>query len=141
MLKTYRKLPKYEDIIHLPHPISKRHPQMGTKERAAQFAPFAALTGHGAAIEEAARVTEAKRELAEDVKERLDEMLERMTEGTHIRLTYIYKDSYKEGGSYKELTGKVRRLKENTRTLILDTGVEMEIPLEDIYEIKISQQC
>lgn len=139
MLKTYRKLPKYEDIIHLPHPISKRHPQMGIKERAAQFAPFAALTGHGAAIEEAARVTEAKRELSEDVKERLDAILEKVTEGTLIGLTYFEKDPYKAGGAYKELTGKVKRVKENTRTLILETGIE--IALEDIYEIKISQQC
>ena len=139
MLKTYRKLPKYEDIIHLPHPISKRHPQMGIKERAAQFAPFAALTGHGAAIEEAARVTETKRELSEDAKESLDAILGQVTEGTLIRLTYFEKDPYKTGGSYQELTGKVKRVKENIKTLVLDTGIE--VALEDIYEIKISQQC
>lgn len=139
MLTTYRKLQKYEDIIHLPHPVSKRHPQMGTKERAAQFAPFAALTGHGAAVEEAVRITEEKRELSEDVKERLDAMLEELKEGTAIQITYFEKDPYKEGGSYKNLTGTVKRLRKNTRTLLMEEGVE--IALEDIYEIKFSQQC
>ena len=68
---------KYDDIIHLPHHVSARHPQMSPLNRAAQFSPFAALTGHGAAIQETARLTDAFIELDEDQKERLDEQLQK----------------------------------------------------------------
>ena len=61
----------YEDIINLPHPVSKNHPQMPLRDRAAQFAPFAALTGHDAAIKETVRLTDERLELSEEVKKRL----------------------------------------------------------------------
>ena len=67
----------YDDILHLPHPTSKRHPRMPIVDRAAQFSPFAALTGHKAAIEETARVTDRRIELDEDAKEQLDQTLQR----------------------------------------------------------------
>ena len=71
---------KYDDIIHLPHHVSARHPQMSLMNRAAQFSPFAALTGHGAAIQETARLTDSFVELEEDQKEQLDEQLLKLRE-------------------------------------------------------------
>ena len=70
-----RKSKDYSDIINLPHPVSKKHPQMSLYDRAAQFSPFSALTGHEAAIAETGRLTEERTELDEDAKERLDEKL------------------------------------------------------------------
>ena len=83
----------YDDILHLPHPTSKRHPRMPIADRAAQFSPFAALTGHGAAIEETARVTDRRIELDEDAKEQLDQtlqlLLERIDEQPEITVTWF----------------------------------------------------
>ena len=64
---------KYDDIIHLPHPTSKKHPRMSIRDRAAIFSPFAALSGHGAAIAETARLTDRRMELDEDTKAELDQ--------------------------------------------------------------------
>ena len=92
----------YDDIINLPHHVSERHPQMSMYNRAAQFAPFAALAGHDSAITEAARLTDAEQELPESEAEILDRKLARlqtMEEKTPVTVTYFVPDSRKDGGS------------------------------------------
>lgn len=128
----------YDDILHLPHPTSKRHPRMPIADRAAQFSPFAALTGHGAAIEETARVTDRRIELDEDAKEQLDQMLqlllERIDEQPEITVTWFSPDKKKAGGQYHTATGKLKRIDSREGRLILTDG--NQIPLEDLLEIR-----
>lgn len=128
----------YDDILHLPHPTSKNHPRMPIADRAAQFSPFAALTGHKAAIEETARVTERRIELDEDAKEQLDQtlqlLLERIDEQPEITVTWFSPDKKKAGGQYHTATGKLKRIDSREGRLILTDGVQ--IPLEDLLEIR-----
>ena len=128
----------YDDILHLPHPTSKRHPRMPIADRAAQFSPFAALTGHGAAIEETARVTDRRIELDEDAKEQLDQtlqlLLERMDEQPEVTVTWFSPDKKKAGGQYHTATGKLKRIDTQASRLILTDGTQ--IPLEDLLEIR-----
>lgn len=128
----------YDDILHLPHPTSKRHPRMPIADRAAQFSPFAALTGHKAAIEETARVTERRIELDEDAKEQLDQtlqlLLERIDEQPEITVTWFSPDKKKAGGQYHTATGKLKRIDTQESRLILTDGTQ--IPLEDLLEIR-----
>ena len=129
----------YDDILHLPHPTSKRHPRMPIADRAAQFSPFAALTGHGAAIEETARVTDRRIELDEDAKEQLDQtlqlLLERIDEQPEITVTWFSPDKKKAGGQYHTATGKLKRIDTQESRLILTDGAQ--IPLEDLLRIRI----
>ena len=129
----------YDDILHLPHPTSKRHPRMPIADRAAQFSPFAALTGHKAAIEETARVTERRIELDEDAKEQLDQtlqlLLERIDEQPEITVTWFSPDKKKAGGQYHTATGKLKRIDTQESRLILTDGIQ--IPLEDLLRIRI----
>lgn len=129
----------YDDILHLPHPTSKRHPRMPIADRAAQFSPFAALTGHGAAIEETARVTDRRIELDEDAKEQLDQtlqlLLERIDEQPEITVTWFSPDKKKAGGQYHTATGKLKRIDTQESRLILTDGTQ--IPLEDLLRIRI----
>ena len=128
----------YDDILHLLHPTSKRHPRMPIADRAAQFSPFAALTGHGAAIEETARVTERRIELDEDAKEQLDQtlqlLLERIAEQPEVTVTWFSPDKKKAGGQYHTATGKLKRIDTQESRLILTDG--NQIPLEDLLEIR-----
>ena len=128
----------YDDILHLPHPTSKRHPRMPIADRAAQFSPFAALTGHGAAIEETARVTDRRIELDEDAKEQLDQtlqlLLERIDEQPEVTVTWFSPDKKKAGGQYHTATGKLKRIDSREGRLILTDG--NQIPLEDLLEIR-----
>lgn len=98
----------YEDIIHLPHHVSVRHPQMLRHDRAAQFAPFAALTGHKDAIREIERLTERKRRLSEDCRQILDLYLREVCQSQEPRevdFEYFVPDQKKEGGSYQKKSG------------------------------------
>ena len=128
----------YDDILHLPHPTSKRHPRMPIADRAAQFSPFAALTGHKAAIEETARVTDRRIELDEDAKEQLDQtlqlLLERIDEQPEVTVTWFSPDKKKAGGQYHTATGKLKRIDTQESRLILTDG--NQIPLEDLLEIR-----
>ena len=95
----------YEDIIHLPHHVSVRHPQMSRQDRAAQFAPFAALTGHKDAIRETERLTERKRRLSEDCRQILDLYLREVCQSQEPRevdLNILYRIRKREGGSYQK---------------------------------------
>ena len=127
----------YDDIIHLSRPVSKKHPPMPLTKRAAQFLPFAALSGFEGEIAEAARLTEAARSLGEDALAALDEQLallrQRLSDQPEITLTRLVPDEKKAGGHYETLTGQVRRLDEAGRALILTDGTKVD--LEAIVEL------
>ena len=129
---------KYDDIIHLPHPVSRNHPQMLPLDRAAQFSPFAALTGHDAAIRETARLTEEKSELDENRKEMLDERLqmirENLSEEPEITFTYFKPDEKKSGGAYLTVMGKVKKINEYEHQILLEDGTV--IAIENLISIE-----
>lgn len=114
---------KYEDIIGLSRPVSKKHPPMSRENRAAQFAPFAALTGFEGAIKETARVTGEKIELDETQKTFLDEKLKvLLREKTPALFTYFQKDEQKEGGAYITVSGIVKKTDAYTHKIVLEDG-------------------
>lgn len=120
----------YDDIIHLPHHVSERHPQMSMYNRAAQFAPFAALTGHNAAITEAARLTEAEQELSESDAEVLNRKLaylQSLDEKPTISVTYFVPDDKKEGGSYHTATGIVKSVEPDEGVLQFEDGTGIPV--------------
>lgn len=127
----------YDDMIDLPRPTSTKHPRMPMSDRAAQFSPFAALVGHGAAIEETARLTDRKVELAEDEKAVLNEklrlLLETDGEGT---FTWFLPDRKKEGGAYIDTTGRIKKIDPLAGRIVLMDGTV--IPVEDVLEIEIT---
>ncbi len=127
----------YEDLIHLPHHVSETHPRMPVSDRAAQFSPFAALTGYGDAVRETGRYTEEKEELDENMLELLDrtwEDLERKRTGqTAVTVTYFVPDGRKKGGSYETITGTVKKVDRTGRMLTMEDG--QRICLDDILEI------
>lgn len=127
----------YDDIINLPHPVSQRHPQMSMHDRAAQFSPFAALTGHGAAIAETERETDAWADLGEDERENLNRKLcllrDHLEEQPQVAITYFEPDSRKEGGTYVTVRGIVRKMDMVRRTLFMSDG--KMIPLENIRNV------
>ena len=129
----------YEDIINLPHHVSKSHPQMSMMNRAAQFAPFAALTGHSAAIEETARLTDEQQELAEEDSDALNQKMaylrEVINEHPTITITYFEPDKKKAGGKYKSIEGQLQNIDDYTQTIILKSGVS--IPFASILDIQI----
>lgn len=136
-LRLIVKMGKYDDIINLPHHISKEHPQMSMYMRAAQFAPFAALTGHDSAIQETARITESQVELEEEAKKILDKKLglirEHINEHPQITITYFVPDKRKTGGSYRSYSGRLRDIDESEQKLIMTD--DNEIYLSSISEI------
>lgn len=129
----------YEDIINLPHHVSDVHPKMPVSDRAAQFSPFAALTGYDAAVREAARLTEDRLELGEDSKAYLDECMEylreHLNEHPRIQISYFDKDERKTGGTYRSVTGDLKRIDENERQIVLQDGGR--IALEDIVDMQM----
>lgn len=129
---------KYDDIMNLPHHVSKRHPQMSALNRAAQFSPFAALTGHDAAIQETARLTDSFIELDENRKNQLDEQLRLVRENLdcrpEIEVTYFQPDEKKSGGAYVTLFGKLKKIDEYSRQVIFTDG--KSIPIERIFSIR-----
>ncbi len=128
----------YDDMINLPHPVSKKHPQMPLYDRAAQFSPFAALTGHEEAIRETARQTEAWVDLDEDRKEELNEkmqeIVEHLNEAPEVTLTYFKEDEKKEGGSYVTVTGRIKKWREYEQQLVLEDGTV--VALEKVFGIE-----
>lgn len=132
-----KKNDDYGDIIHLPHHESKSHPRMTLYNRAAQFSPFAALTGYDDAVREVQRLTHEEMELSEDRKAELDKCFwQAIAPGApaaEITVTYFVRDAKKEGGSYVTKTGKIRRVDEKQRLLIFEDGERIE--MDHITEI------
>ena len=129
---------KYDDIINLPHHVSKKHPQISLHDRAAQFSPFAALTGHKAAINETARLTDEKQILSEDVIAKLNEQLnlikENISTNPIVTITYFVPDDRKSGGAYISNTGVVKKINEYNHTVVLTD--KTVIPIEQISEMQ-----
>lgn len=130
---------KYADIINMPHHVSKKHPHMSLYARSAQFAPFAALTGYGEAVEETERVTDNKREIDEELKMELDRKLQWLRENLKSRpevtFTYFIPDIRKDGGAYQTVTGVVEKIDEYNEKIILED--EKEIYIGEIIDINI----
>lgn len=124
----------YDDIIDLSHPTSERHPRMPMANRAAQFSPFAALSGYDDAVKETARLTDAKVDLTEDEKSILDARLQRLTPGENAAITYFQPDARKQGGAYLTASGEVKRIDGAAREIVLTDG--RRIPIDDILEIQ-----
>ena len=130
---------KYEDIINLPHHISKKHPKMTMESRAAQFAPFAALVGYEDAVEETARLTTKRIELNEEEKNILDMKLQMLKEQMHVQIypeisvMYFVPDLKKEGGKYIKISGTIKKIDEYKQLLILDD--KTQIPISEIISI------
>ena len=129
---------RYDEIINLPRHVSKTRPQMSMQNRAAQFSPFAALTGYDDAIKETGRLTDEKIEMDEDRKAALDMkqayLIEMIDEQPEISITYFLPDTKKSGGAYVTVTGNLKRFDEYERLLILTDG--MKIPMDDIADIE-----
>ena len=129
---------KYDDILSLPHPVSKTHPPMPRAERAAQFSSFAALTGYEEIVAESARLTEARAELDRDALEALDAALRAVASEIDARpeveLRYFVPDKKKAGGRYETLRGRVKKIDEHASLLLLEDG--KKIPLGDIASIE-----
>lgn len=135
---------RYDDIIDLPYKKSKRHAHMSMHDRAAQFAPFAALSGYGEAVEETARFTEAKIELAEDRIAEINEVLTKLKKTldkplgkVEVELDFFVQDKLKQGGKYLLYKGTVDKLDEHEKRLRLGTGIWINI--EDIFDIKLKE--
>ena len=124
----------YDDIINLPHPVSKNHPQMPLWDRAAQFAPFAALTGHDAAIKETARLTDERLELSEEAIAQLNE---KINIEQNVSITYFIPDAKKSGGSYVVCSGVAKKVDEYEHTIIMTD--QTVIPIEQIIDIKCEE--
>ncbi len=128
----------YDDLLDRPHPVSSRHPRMAMTERAAQFSPFAALTGYGETVRETARLTEEKRELTADqqqeIDRRLKELQERLFSDPVVTAVYFEADPRKEGGSYQTVTGTVRKLDPERGTLTFSDGTV--IPFGDLLSLE-----
>ncbi len=128
---------EYEDIIHLPHHVSKKHSQMSMSARAAQFSPFAALTGYDAAVEETARLTDRRIELDEYEARHLDERIQMLSkhlqEHAEISITYFLPDARKDGGEYITITGSVKKIDNYERRIIMIDGTL--IPIHDVIKV------
>ena len=127
----------YDDIINLPHHTSTSRPHMSAHDRAAQFSPFAALTGYDAAITETGRLTDKRVELDEyrkaDLNERLCKIQDQMDEQPEVSITYFQPDKKKSGGAYITVNGRVKKIDAYERTVVMQD--DTKIPIDGIFEI------
>ena len=132
---------KYDDIIHLPHPVSTKHARMSRIDRAAQFSPFAALTGFDATIAETGRLTDSSIELDESQKavlnERLRYVLSVFSQQPGVRITYFREDERKTGGAYVTVSGRVKKVDAYDHAIILTDG--QVIPLETVRDLELEE--
>ena len=128
----------YDDILHFARPQSKKHTPMPMEDRAAQFSPFAALTGYDAAVSETARLTEDRIELdpqeAERLGERLAVLIKRQQEQPELSLLYFVPDTRKVGGAYVTVSGQLKKITDFPRCIYLTDG--SEIPIENIVAVE-----
>lgn len=129
---------KYDDIINLPHPTSKKHPRMSRQNRAAQFSPFAALIGYEAEIREIARQTEKKKQLSEDqwdmLNEKIMELLKLPHKPVRAVVTYFVPDPKKEGGTYRKKDCYIDKISMEKRVLLLEN--KEKIFFDEIWDIE-----
>ena len=129
---------KYGDIIHLPHHVSDKRPRIPMVSRAAQFSPFAALTGYDAAIRETGRLTDRRIELSEEQLQELDRkqqlLMENIRDCPEVSVTYFVPDEQKQGGAYITITGRVKRINPYTRAMTLTD--QTSIPMDEILELE-----
>ena len=128
----------YEDIINLPYHVSATKPQMSMIDRAAQFSPFAALTGYDAAIKETGRLTVGKVEMDEEALSTLNTkfhiLVDSMNDKPEVTFTYFKPDGRKAGGAYIEVTGRVKKVDDFERRIVMQNGTKM--PMDDILNIE-----
>lgn len=126
-----------QELLEMERPVSARHAPMRRCDRAAQFAPFAALSGFDETVQEAGRLTQAQIELAENEREALNDALVRLAarlpEQPEVRLTYFQSDAKKSGGTYRTILTRVRRLDANAQVLVLTDGTR--IPFDALLSI------
>lgn len=129
---------QYDDIINLPHHVSATRPRMSMIDRAAQFSPFAALTGYDAAIKETGRLTDQRIELSEDSRAVLDRkqqlLVDNLADRPEVSVTYFVPDERKAGGTYVTVTGRVKKIDDYQRLLLLTDGTK--IPLDEILDME-----
>lgn len=129
---------QYDDIIHLPHHVSKTRPQMSMQDRAAQFSPFAALTGYDAAIKETGRLTVRKVEMDEEALHILNMKFQILVDSMDVRpevtFTYFEPDKHKAGGAYVEVTGMVKKIDDFERLIVMQDGTKLL--MDDILRIE-----
>ena len=128
---------KYNEIMGLPHHVSKTRPQMPMSDRAAQFAPFAALTGYDAAIKETGRLTDERIELDVEALSALDMkyqlLMEALDEAPEVTITYFRPDERKAGGKYVSAVGAVKKIDDFERRITMQDGTK--IPMDDVLSI------
>ena len=128
----------YSDIINLPHHVSHNHPQMPMEARAAQFAPFAALTGYDAVIHETARQTDKQVELEDYDNERLNrifsELMDSLEEHPVVTVSYFKPDEHKAGGAYVTVTGQLKKIDTYEQLMVMENGTA--IPIGNIMDLQ-----
>lgn len=129
---------EYDDLIYLPHPVSRKHPPMSAMDRAAQFSPFSALTGYEAVLREAGRLTDSRAELSEYSRDILDQkqkiLLDAAPTYPEITITYFIPDRRKQGGAYGTLKGNLKKIDLARRVIILLDRTE--VSLDDVADIQ-----
>ena len=130
---------KYADIINLPHHTSRTRPRMPAPARAAQFSPFAALTGYGAAVDETARLTDDRIVLDENAKAILDGKLQIIAEHIgdlyDVTFTYFVPDKKKSGGAYVTVRGNVKKIDSYSKSILLTDNTV--IPIREIISLDV----
>ena len=128
---------KYDDMVYMQNPTPSCKPRMSLHDRAAQFSPFAALTGYDDAVEETARLTDARLELSEDMKTILNEKMQMIVDNMDadpiVTITYFVPDKKKEGGAYVDVTGIVKEIDEYERCIVMTD--KKKIPIEQVRAI------
>ena len=129
---------RYDEIMELPHHVSKTRPQMPMSDRAAQFAPFAALTGYDSAIKETGRLTDERIELDEEALTALDRkyqlLMDTLDDAPEVTIIYFQPDARKAGGQYVSATGTVKKVDTFGRRILLQDGTR--IPLDSVYDLR-----
>ena len=129
---------RYDEIMGLPHHVSKTRPQMPMSDRAAQFAPFAALTGYDSAIKETGRLTDERIALDEEALTALNRkyqlLIEALDDAPEVTIIYFQPDERKAGGQYVSATGTVKKIDTFGRRILLQDGTR--IPLDSVYDLR-----
>ena len=129
---------RYDEIMGLPHHVSKTRPQMPMSDRAAQFAPFAALTGYDSAIKETGRLTDERIELDEEALTALNRkyqlLMDTLDDAPEVTIIYFQPDERKAGGQYVSATGTVKKVDTFGRRILLQDGTR--IPLDSVYDLR-----